>query len=137
GRVGRGGDRSFCILVAKRWIAGRVERAAARGKTPSRDEEQLAGRRLAAMVATTDGFRIAETDLQIRGPGDFFGTRQSGVPEFKIADILADAALLDEARADAFTIVESDPHLSNAEHRSLLSYLRSRYHDEMKLIDVG
>jgi ATP-dependent DNA helicase RecG len=89
------------------------------------------------MVATTDGFRIAETDLQLRGPGDFFGTRQSGIPEFKIADILADALLLDEARADALAIVEGDPHLGKAEHRSLLSYLRSRYHDEMKLIDVG
>jgi len=137
GRVGRGSDRSYCILVAKRWIAGRAERAAARGKSSAADERQLAERRLAAMVATNDGFRIAETDLQIRGPGDFFGTRQSGVPEFKIADILADAAILDEARVDAFAIVESDPHLGNAEHRSLLSYLRSRYHDEMKLIDVG
>ncbi|HEX7574516.1 MAG TPA: ATP-dependent DNA helicase RecG [Bacteroidota bacterium] len=137
GRVGRGSDRSFCILVAKRWIAARVGRAAARGTALAADQQLLAERRLAAMVATTDGFRIAETDLQLRGPGDFFGTRQSGIPEFKIADILADAALLDEARADALAIVESDPHLGKSEHRSLLSYLRSRYHDEMKLIDVG
>jgi ATP-dependent DNA helicase RecG len=137
GRVGRGSDRSFCILVAKKWIAGRVGRAAARGTALAADQQQLAERRLAAMVATTDGFRIAETDLQLRGPGDFFGTRQSGIPEFKIADILADAVLLDEARADALAIVESDPHLEKSEHRSLLSYLRSRYHDEMKLIDVG
>jgi ATP-dependent DNA helicase RecG len=137
GRVGRGSDRSYCILVAKRWIAGRVGRAAARGAVPAADQQLLAERRLAAMVATTDGFRIAETDLQLRGPGDFFGTRQSGIPDFKIADIVADAALLDEARADALAIVESDPHLGMSEHRSLLSYLRSRYHDEMKLIDVG
>jgi ATP-dependent DNA helicase RecG len=137
GRVGRGSDRSFCILVAKRWIAGRVGRAVSRGNAPAADQQVLAERRLAAMVATTDGFRIAETDLQLRGPGDFFGTRQSGIPEFKIADILADAALLDEARVDAFAIVESDPRLTKPEHRSLLAYLRSRYHDEMKLIDVG
>jgi ATP-dependent DNA helicase RecG len=137
GRVGRGSGRSFCILVAKRWIAARVGRAASRGTAPAADQQILAERRLAAMVATGDGFRIAETDLQLRGPGDFFGTRQSGLPEFKIADILADAALLDEARADALAIVESDPHLGKSEHRSLLSYLRSRYHDEMKLIDVG
>jgi ATP-dependent DNA helicase RecG len=137
GRVGRGSDRSFCILVAKGWIAGRVGRGAARGTALADDQQLLAERRLAAMVATTDGFRIAETDLQLRGPGDFFGTRQSGIPEFKIADILADALLLDEARADALAIVEGDPHLGKAEHRSLLSYLRSRYHDEMKLIDVG
>ncbi len=137
GRVGRGSDRSFCILVAKRWIAGRVARAASRGTALAAGEQLLAERRLAAMVATTDGFRIAETDLQLRGPGDFFGTRQSGIPEFKIADILADAVLLDEARADALAIVGSDPHLGRTEHRPLLSYLRSRYHDEMKLIDVG
>ncbi len=137
GRVGRGSDRSFCILVAKKWIAGRAGRAAARGTTLAADQQLLAERRLAAMVATTDGFSIAETDLRLRGPGDFFGTRQSGIPEFKIADILADAALLDAARADALAIVESDPHLGKSEHRSLLSYLRSRYHDEMKLIDVG
>lgn len=137
GRVGRGGDRSYCILVAKRWIAAKAGRAAARGNAPGADQQLLAERRLAAMVATTDGFRIAETDLQLRGPGDFFGTRQSGVPEFKIADVIADAALLDEARVDAFAIIESDPHLALAEHRTLLSYLRSRYHDEVKLFDVG
>jgi ATP-dependent DNA helicase RecG len=137
GRVGRGSDRSYCILVAKKWIARRAGRAASRGTTIAADQQLLAERRLAAMVATTDGFSIAETDLRLRGPGDFFGTRQSGIPEFKIADILADAALLDAARADALAIVESDPHLGKSEHRSLLSYLRSRYHDEMKLIDVG
>jgi ATP-dependent DNA helicase RecG len=137
GRVGRGSDRSYCILVAKKWIARRAGRAASRGTAIAADQQLLAERRLAAMVATTDGFSIAETDLRLRGPGDFFGTRQSGIPEFKIADILADAALLDAARADALAIVESDPHLGKSEHRSLLSYLRSRYHDEMKLIDVG
>ncbi|HTY58765.1 MAG TPA: ATP-dependent DNA helicase RecG, partial [Bacteroidota bacterium] len=137
GRVGRGSDRSFCILVAKRWIAGRASRAASRPAAASAGEQLLAERRLAAMVSTTDGFRIAETDLQIRGPGDFFGTRQSGMPEFKIADIIADAALLADARDDAFAIVADDPHLAKGEHRSLLEYLRSRYHDEMKLLDVG
>ncbi len=137
GRVGRGSDRSYCILVAKRWVAGRVRRTAARGAAPASDQQRLAERRLAAMVTTNDGFRIAETDLQIRGPGDFFGTRQSGIPEFRIADILADAELLEAARVDAFAIVESDPHLGKTEHHSLLSYLRSRYNDEMKLIDVG
>jgi len=137
GRVGRGGDQSFCILVAKRWLAGRAGRAAARNSPSSADQQALAARRLAAMVSTTDGFRIAETDLRLRGPGDFFGTRQSGIPEFKIADIVADASVLNDARVDAFAIVESDPHLASAEHRSLLSYLRSRYADEMKLIDVG
>jgi ATP-dependent DNA helicase RecG len=137
GRVGRGSDRSFCILVAKGWIARRAGRAAARGESSAADERRLAERRLAAMVATTDGFKIAETDLRLRGPGDFFGTRQSGMPGFKIADIIADASLLERARDDAFAIIAADPALRRSEHQPLLSYLRSRYNDEMKLIDVG
>jgi ATP-dependent DNA helicase RecG len=137
GRVGRGSDSAFCILVAKKWIARKAGRAAARGQVPAADQSALAERRLAAMVTTSDGFRIAEIDLQLRGPGDFFGTRQSGVPEFRIADIIADAPLLDEARIDAFAIIDSDPLLAREEHRPLLAYLRSRYHDEMKLLDVG
>jgi len=137
GRVGRGGESAFCILVAKKWIAGRAGRAAARGDTTAADQSALAERRLAAMVTTSDGFRIAEIDLRLRGPGDFFGTRQSGMPEFRIADIIADAPLLDEARVDAFAIIGSDPLLAREEHRPLLAYLRSRYNDEMKLLDVG
>ncbi|HUI11183.1 MAG TPA: ATP-dependent DNA helicase RecG [Bacteroidota bacterium] len=137
GRVGRGSDRSYCILVARRWIASRAARAAARGGANAGAEQALAERRLAAMVETTDGFRIAETDLALRGPGDFFGTRQSGLPEFRVADIIADASLLADARADAFAIVERDPRLASDEHAALRSYLRSRYRDEMSLVDVG
>jgi len=137
GRVGRGSDRSYCILVARRWIAARAGRAASRGAALPDEQQALAERRLAAMVATTDGFRIAETDLALRGPGDFFGTRQSGLPEFRVADIVADATLLADARDDAFAIIERDPRLSSAEHAALRSYLRARYRDEMSLIDVG
>jgi ATP-dependent DNA helicase RecG len=89
------------------------------------------------MVSTTDGFVIAETDLRLRGPGDFFGTRQSGVPEFRVADIIADAKLLDDARDDAVALIEGDPRLVREEHRALASHLRSRYRDEMMLMDVG
>ena len=137
GRVGRGSDRSYCILVARRWIAARAGRAAARGGAAGKEEQALAERRLAAMVTTTDGFAIAETDLALRGPGDFFGTRQSGLPEFRVADIVADASLLADARTDAFAIIERDPRLASPEHAALRSYLRARYRDEMSLIDVG
>ena len=89
------------------------------------------------MVRTTDGFRIAEEDLQIRGPGDFFGTRQSGVPEFRVANILTDGAILTDARSDAFAIVEADPHLSRPEHRLLADELRSRFLDELALLRAG
>ena len=75
-------------------------------------------KRIAAMTETNDGFRIAEVDLSVRGPGDFFGTRQSGLPEFRVADLLRDAAVLEEARADAVAIVQRDPRLLEPEHRS-------------------
>ncbi len=89
------------------------------------------------MVETTDGFRIAEMDLQLRGPGDFFGTRQSGMPEFSVADILADTAILETARADAFALVERDPSLTLSDHRALAAHLRNHLEGEFALIKVG
>ena len=65
------------------------------------------------MVATTDGFRIAEEDLAIRGPGEFFGTRQSGLPDLRVSNLLRDARLLETARQRAFALVEEDPCLEN------------------------
>lgn len=137
GRVGRGSAQSFCILVAKKYLLRRA-RAASRDKGAlSLDGQRLAEERLGAMLASSDGFKIAEIDLELRGPGDFFGTRQSGMPEFRVANILTDAVLLNDARSDAFSIAESDPHLAHADHRALLGYLRARYRDEMNLLDVG
>jgi ATP-dependent DNA helicase RecG len=143
GRVGRGSEQSFCILLAKKWIAARAERLSRMGGRPDRgleltiDEQRLAERRLAAMVSTTDGFQIAEYDLQLRGPGDFFGTRQSGIPEFKVADILTDTVLLDSARRDAFDIVVSDPHLTDPDHLILAEHLRTRFREDLAILKVG
>jgi ATP-dependent DNA helicase RecG len=91
GRVGRGRRRSRCLLLAY---------------GPLSEE---AGRRLKVMTRTTDGFKVAEEDLRIRGPGEFMGTRQSGLPDLKVANILRDAALLEPARREAFSLVEKDP----------------------------
>ncbi len=138
GRVGRGSDQSYCILLTKKWIATRAGRASTRTTDSlSLDQARLAERRLGTMVATTDGFKIAEVDLQLRGPGDFFGTRQSGIPQFKVADILTDTLLLDLARADAFTLVDRDPSLHEPEHRLLAEHLRSHFREELSLIQVG
>lgn len=93
GRVGRGIGQSYCFLLAYQ---------------PCGEE---AKRRLAVMVETTDGFRIAEEDLAIRGPGEFFGTKQSGMPDLKIANIVRDAELLDIARREAFGVIDDDPNL--------------------------
>lgn len=118
GRVGRGSERSYCILMS----AGASEEAR---------------RRLAAMEETGDGFRIAEADLGIRGPGDFFGTRQSGLPAFRVADLLRDAALLEEARQEAFALVAADPDLARPEHRALRAALLARWRGKLDLASVG
>jgi ATP-dependent DNA helicase RecG len=136
GRVGRGSDQSTCILLARRWVASRVRRGESVAML-SLDEERCAERRLAAMLSTSDGFKIAEYDLELRGPGDFFGTRQSGIPEFRVADILKDGVLLDEARQDAFGIVERDPHLADPAHGILSEHFRSRFREDIALLRTG
>src|SRR4030042_1627848 len=98
GRIGRGPCPSFCLLLAQ--------------YTRSDD----AWRRLRVMEATDDGFRIAEEDLAIRGPGELLGTRQSGGPDFRVASLARDAKVLSEAREDAFALVREDPELSQPEH---------------------
>jgi ATP-dependent DNA helicase RecG len=119
GRVGRGPWKSYCILLHAAHLS---------------DD---ARRRLDVMVATNDGFRIAEEDLQIRGPGEFFGTRQSGLPEFRVADLLRDAAILEEARRDAQAIVAADPELRDPAHRALREVLLARWRGKLALASVG
>jgi ATP-dependent DNA helicase RecG len=77
------------------------------------------------MTETNDGFRIAEIDLQLRGPGDFLGTKQSGLPEFKLADIVEDHALLAEAREAAFRLIRQDPNLSQPAHQPTQQYFQA------------
>jgi ATP-dependent DNA helicase RecG len=138
GRVGRGADQSYCILLAQRWVARKARSLAVQNADRSAELDfRLAERRLATMVQTTDGFRIAEVDLQLRGPGDFFGTRQSGVPEFRVADILQDTELLDVARTDAFSIIARDPLLTEKEHAVLANHLRRQFRDSLSLLDAG
>jgi ATP-dependent DNA helicase RecG len=119
GRVGRGPWKSYCILLT----SGRL----------GEDAE----RRMHAMVETGDGFKIAEVDLQLRGPGEFFGTRQSGLPEFRVADLLRDAALLEEARRDALAIIAADPELRASDHRGLRQALLARWRGKLALASVG
>jgi ATP-dependent DNA helicase RecG len=119
GRIGRGPWKSYCILLT----SGRLG--------------EDAQRRIDAMVQTNDGFRIAEADLELRGPGEFFGTRQSGLPELRVADLVRDAALLVDARAEAQTIVASDPQLERSEHRGLRQALLARWRGKLGLAGVG
>ena len=115
GRVGRGKADAVCILVAG-------------SKNP------IAAERLAALVETSDGFKIAEADLRLRGPGEFFGTRQHGLPELKVADLIEDYELLRTARQDAFAMVGQDPDLSAPEHQTIRAEVVKAYGGRLKLI---
>ena len=109
GRVGRSDMQSYCILMA--------------GYKRSAEAKE----RLQAMVSTNDGFEISERDLQIRGAGDFFGTRQSGLPDLKIADITQDEEILEEARAAAQELVDRDPDLDDPAHSEIRRRFDSEY----------
>ncbi len=100
GRVGRGEHQSYCILIS------------------DKHDNEVTRQRLEAMEQTTDGFKLAEIDLQLRGPGEFFGTRQSGTPDLKVAR-LADTRLLHAARVEAERILAADPQLAHTEHALL------------------
>jgi ATP-dependent DNA helicase RecG len=89
------------------------------------------------MEQTNDGFRIAEEDLIIRGPGDFLGVRQSGLPDFRVANLLRDGKILNQARQEAFSIVERDRDLSHPDYRELAKVLKVRWRGRLELARVG
>lgn len=119
GRVGRGEKRSICLLLAA-W-------------TKSEDTYK----RLKVMEETNDGFRIAEEDLNIRGPGDFIGTRQSGLPDFRMSEALTDVNLLKTAREEAFRFLEKDPSLGSPEGGRIKEVLKARWEGRLELAEIG
>jgi len=118
GRIGRGVHESHCLLVAD----------------PKSEDAQA---RIKAFVATTDGFKIAEEDLKIRGPGEFFGERQHGLADLKIADPLAQMHLLKAAREDAHKLIERDPKLADPKHAELKRQLYRCFPEFERFVEVG
>jgi ATP-dependent DNA helicase RecG len=119
GRVGRGAAKSFCILMT----GGRVS-----------DQAEA---RLDAMVRTQNGFELAELDLQQRGPGEFFGTRQAGMPEFRVANLIRDRALLELAKAEASRFVsEPDPAVSHEEKDAVWARLKLQWQRKYGLVEA-
>ena len=122
GRIGRGTKSSVCYLFSDR---------------SGRNDATPAQQRLNILCETSDGFRIAEEDLRIRGPGELLGTRQHGLPEFRVADLVNDLELLQLARDDAARLLQGDPNLSHPHHTKLRLALAKRYADTLDLIDVA
>jgi len=118
GRISRGTFPGFCCVFGD----------------PQTEESR---ERLQAFVASTDGFELAETDFKLRGPGDIFGTRQHGLPPLRIADLLRDQVILEEARRDAQSLVTADPGLALEEHAKLRRMMLVRYGKALELGDVG
>ena len=120
GRIGRGGAKSYCVLMT----GGKVT-----------EEGQ---RRLQAMVDTNDGFKIAELDLELRGPGEFFGTRQAGMPDFRVANIIRDAQLLEAAKREAAAVLSGpNSEISSEEISRALVEMRARWQHTYGLVEVG
>jgi ATP-dependent DNA helicase RecG len=118
GRIGRGEAKSYCFLFAE-------------------TDSETAKNRLEVMTRSNDGFEIAECDLRLRGPGELFSTRQHGLPDLKIANIIDDYELLVMARRHAFEMVSADPMLMKAEHKNIRQALIAKFGDSLGLADVA
>lgn len=118
GRIGRGSAKSYCFLFAG-------------------SEGEAAKSRLEVMTRSNDGFEIAEYDLRLRGPGELFSTRQHGLPDLKIANIVDDFELLVVARGNAFEVVSKDPMLKKADHKNIRRVILVRFGDSLGLADVA
>ena len=130
GRVGRSGHQSYCLLMASTGTVSRLAKTAGESATASRE-------RLEALVRSTDGFVIAEEDLRIRGPGEFFGFRQWGMPEFRVANLIRDADLLQQVRQEAFALLRHDPHLKAPMHQGLREVMVRKWEKKLDLGSVS
>jgi len=120
GRIGRGAAKSYCILMT----GGKIS-----------EEGQ---RRLDAMARTNDGFQIAELDLELRGPGEFFGTRQAGMPSFQVANLIRDRQILEAAKREAASVLGGpNSEISQQEINRALRHMRTRWQYTYGLVEVG
>ena len=118
GRVGRGTEKSYCILVR-------------------RNITETAQSRLEIMEETNNGFIIADEDLKLRGPGEFFGIKQSGFFQFKIANMITDGPIIRDARKAAFKLIENDPNLQESQHLLLREIFLQEYADQLEMIALS
>jgi len=119
GRIGRGSAKSYCVLMT----GGKIS--------------EEAQQRLDAMAATCDGFEIAERDLELRGPGEFFGTKQAGMPNLRVANLIRDRKLLEVAKREARALLEGSEEATPEEKRMAVQYLRTHWNRRYGLVEVG
>ena len=120
GRIGRGAAKSYCVLMT----SGRVS--------------EEAQQRLDTMVRTSDGFEIAEKDLELRGPGEFFGTKQAGMPSLRVANLIRDRKLLELAKARSPRLAGGTPEEATSEEkRAAVQYLKTHWNRRYGLVEVG
>jgi len=135
GRVGRGNHQSYCLLMAANLGQGKSQLG--RRGVENQESVSTARERLEALVRSNDGFVIAEDDLRIRGPGEFFGLRQWGMPEFRVANLMRDGDLLQQARQEAFSLLQSDPGLKEPAHRELREAMLRKWEKKLELGSVS
>lgn len=116
GRVGRGEAKSYCVLL-------------------SSNRNQETRQRMKVLCSTNDGFKIAEEDLKLRGPGDFFGARQHGLPQLRVADLAGDLQVLQEARSAAEALLEDDPELKKPENQPVLQRVRGLFENNPNIFN--
>ena len=136
GRVGRGPDQSYCILFSEKEF-GKRKLAASSDRALARREITAAKVRFETMVSTNDGFKIAEVDLELRGSGEYFGKRQSGLPAFLLTSLPKDQQVLLEARDEAFDIIARDGTLSRSEHKMIRKRFETVYKEFLSYVRVG
>lgn len=139
GRVGRSNKQAYCILVTKDEYAERTGAFSADFEymSPSQIEKNKAAARLHAMARYSSGFDLSEIDLKLRGPGDIFGTKQSGFPELKYADVINDTQILVEAKAAAFSLINSDPKLKHPENGLIKENLLRSYKENLNYAKIA
>ena len=118
GRVGRGAEQSYCLLV-------------------NRKNTEQGNTRLRILEKSSDGFEIAESDLQLRGPGEFFSARQHGDSGLKIADLVSDMPVMIKARKEAFNLVDKDPQILLPRHKTLRDFFLKHYRDKLDYATIG
>ena len=135
GRVGRAGHQSYCLLMAA--TMGRNKTVPGKRPTGNQESASLVKERLEALVRSNDGFVIAEEDLRIRGPGEFFGFRQWGMPEFRVANMVRDGDLLHQARLEAFSLLKQDPQLTASAHHGIKEAMLRKWQKKLELGSIS